>query len=135
MLVYIGSTEFDRMSRTVVYDTFRRKEGSGKERPSAGFVANFFPLIVSNIQAAHQGFQGLQKSLVYGFGSTPDLVNHHLVECVGFLVIPLFASMHQGVRFVVRRENGVSKHACKKPSAVSEKRSHSVQKTRNLISP
>jgi hypothetical protein len=90
-----------------------------KEKHLAGIIVNVYPISVSNIQAAHQGFEGLQKSLVYGFGSTPDLVNHQLVEYVGFLIIYFFASMHQGVGFVVGRENTVPQNTCNKTSAVS----------------
>jgi hypothetical protein len=42
----------------------------------AGFVINFFPLVVSDIQTAHHRLQSLQESIVYGLGSTPDLIKH-----------------------------------------------------------
>lgn len=60
----------------------------------AGFVVNFFPLVVSDIKTAHHRLQSLQESTVYGLVSTPDHIKQFLFEHVGLLVVLFLAHVH-----------------------------------------
>jgi len=63
----------------------------GMRKYLAGFVVNFFPLVLSDIQTAHHRLQSLQEFSIYGLGSTPDRINQLLIEHVGFLIVPFLA--------------------------------------------
>ena len=66
----------------------------GMQMYLAGFVFNFFPLVVSDIKTAHHRLQSFQESAVYGLSSTPDRIKQLLFEHVCFLIVLFLAHVY-----------------------------------------